>query len=116
MEPTNFPTESRRCTRFQHPMRHTGHTWYCPSCSSPYPKPTKFERNIGHDTYKGCVIRSQPQKVEGETWWNLHHNIFFPTGIVSEKCGERYLSLNDAHIAGFDLAYRFIDERLRMES
>lgn len=112
MVPTNAPPEIRRCSRFQHPMRPTGHAWYCPSCLSPYPKPTKFERDIEHVTYKAYDIRCQPQKhkEEEKTWWRVHIDITF-NGDGSEKHGERYLSQNDAHIAGFELGYRLIDER-----
>ena len=94
-------------------------SWYCSSCSSAYPKPTKFEHDIEHDKYRGYDIRSQPQGYKKEGYWVLHID-FTPlnplNGDGRENHEKRYLSRDQAHIAGFGVAYDLIDEQLRRKN
>ena len=115
------------CPRGQHPMVSTAnragehedpltHSFYCPSCDSSYPKPTKFERNIEHDKYKGHDIRSHPLEVEryGKMKWKVRIDITLLNGNMREHLDEEqlYLMRDEAHKAGFELGYRLIDEEM----
>ena len=77
--------------------------------------------DIKHQPYKGHDIRSSPRKDLKEEKWKIRIDVTFPpihgTTSMRECLDEKdYLTLDDAHAAGFEYGHRLIDEQLQGRS
>jgi len=83
-----------------------------------------MNEDIQHERYKDHHIRSSPSEsleIKSRTKWNVHHNIIFPnvdaagTDTIQEYPYEepRYATQSEAHMAGFEMGRRIIDERIQ---
>lgn len=79
-----------------------------------------LEEKTKHEQYKGHDIRSSPFEVKGKEkeGWQVHIDITLPpthgTTSMREHVDEKvYITLNDAHTAGFEWGRQIIDEEIQ---
>ncbi|MEP7154107.1 MAG: hypothetical protein ABI856_20575 [Nitrospira sp.] len=87
---------------------------------NPMPKPVDV---IQHETYKEVDIRSHPREVtrENKQQWKIRLDITFPTEIFTKVAPEyldeeQFLTIHEAHTAGFAWGRRIIDKWLEIRS
>lgn len=75
--------------------------------------------HIRHEEFKDHDIRSSPRKDPAKEHWKIRIDITFPpihgTTSMTEYLDDNhiYMTLSEAHTAGFEYGRRIIDEKLR---